>query len=98
MPYYIALLKWTEEGIKNVKESPRRATDLLTNFEKKYGGKVIENYYTFGEYDGVLILESPNDEIIMSFLLEAESKGNFRSMTLKAFPMSEAAKIIEKLS
>jgi uncharacterized protein with GYD domain len=49
------------------------------------------------EYDGVLVLESPNDETIMSFLLEAESKGNFRSMTLKVFPIGEAAKIIEKL-
>src|SRR5919109_145724 len=98
MPYYIALLKWTEEGIKNVKEFPKRAADLLANFEKKYGGKVIGNYYTFGEYDGVLVLEAANDEIIMSFLLEAESKGNFRSMTLKAFSMGEAAKIIEKLS
>ncbi len=48
------------------------------------------------EYDGVLVLESPNDETIMSFLLEAESKGNFRSMTLKASPMSEVAKVIEK--
>jgi uncharacterized protein with GYD domain len=98
MPHYIALLKWTEEGIKNVKESPKCAADLLARFEKEYGGKVIGNYYTFGEYDGVLVLESPNDETIMSFLLEAESKGNFRSMTLKAFPIGEAAKIIEKLS
>jgi uncharacterized protein with GYD domain len=97
MPHYIALLKWTEEGIKNVKESPKRAADLLARFEKEYGGKVIGNYYTFGEYDGVLVLESPNDETIMSFLLEAESKGNFRSMTLKVFPIGEAAKIIEKL-
>ena len=77
MPHYIALLKWTEEGIKNVKESPKRAADLLARFEKEYGGKVIGNYYTFGEYDGVLVLESPNDETIMSFLLESESKGIF---------------------
>ena len=51
MSHYIALLKWTEEGIKNVKESPKRAADLLAHFEKEYGGKVIGNYYTFGEYD-----------------------------------------------
>jgi uncharacterized protein with GYD domain len=78
MPHYVTLLKWTEEEIKIVKESPKRAADLITNFEKRYGGKVVGNYYTFGEYDRVLVLESPNDETIMSFLLEAESKGNFR--------------------
>ena len=55
------------------------------------------NYYTSGEYDVVLVLEAANDEIIVSFLLESESKGNFRSITLKAFPLSEGAKIIEKL-
>lgn len=97
MPHYITLLKWTEEGIKNVKESPKRAADLLTNFEKRYGGKVVGNYYAFGEYDGVLVLESPNDETIMSFLLEAESKGNFRSEAWRAFPMSGANEIIDKM-
>jgi uncharacterized protein with GYD domain len=98
MPHYIILLRWTEQGIRNVKESPKRARDLLTGFEKKGGQKVVGDYYTFGEYDGVLVLEAPNDETIMSFLLDAESQGNFRSVTLKAFPMSEAGKIIKKLS
>lgn len=83
---------------KNVKESPKRAADLLTNFEGKYGGKVIGNYYTFGEYDGILVLEAATDEAIMSFLLEAESKGNFRSTTLKAIPISEAGKIFDKMA
>jgi uncharacterized protein with GYD domain len=47
MPQYVTLLKWTEEEIKIVKESPKRAADLITNFEKRYGGKVVGNYYTF---------------------------------------------------
>ena len=82
---------------KKRKESPKRAADLLTNFEERYGGKVVGNYYTFGEYDGVLVLEAPNDETIMSFLLEAKSKGNFRIKTLRAFPMSGAGEIIDKM-
>jgi uncharacterized protein with GYD domain len=51
-----------------------------------------------GQYDGIVIIEAPSDETIMSIVLGDASKGNFRSMVLKAFPMSEAAKVIEKLS
>ena len=50
-----------------------------------------------GQYDGIVIVEAPNDEIIMSIILGDASKGNFRSMTLKALPMSEVGKIIETL-
>jgi uncharacterized protein with GYD domain len=50
-----------------------------------------------GQYDGVVIVEAPGDETIMSILLSDASKGNFRSVTLKAFPMEEAGKIIERL-
>jgi uncharacterized protein with GYD domain len=51
-----------------------------------------------GQYDGIVIIEAPSDETIMSIVLSDVSKGNFRSVTLKAFPMSEAGKVIEKLS
>ena len=50
-----------------------------------------------GKYDGVVIVEAPSDETIMSIMLGNASKGNFRSMTLKAFPMSETGKIIERV-
>jgi uncharacterized protein with GYD domain len=50
-----------------------------------------------GQYDGVVIVETPSDETTLSILLSDASKGNFHSTTLKAFPLSEAAKIIEKL-
>ena len=50
-----------------------------------------------GQYDGVVIVEAPTDETIMSIMLGNASKGNFHSVTLKAFPMSEAGKIIESI-
>jgi uncharacterized protein with GYD domain len=55
-------------------------------------------YYTLGKHDIVAIVEAPNDDTIASVLYVTGSKGNVRTKTLKAFPMSEAAKIIEKLS
>jgi uncharacterized protein with GYD domain len=54
---------------------------------------IVDDYYTMGQYDGVVIAEAPSDETTISILLGNASKGNFRSMTLKAFPLSEASKI-----
>ena len=96
MSHYIILQNFTEQGIKNVKDSPKRAETFKTIIENK-GGKVIETYYTFGQYDGVSIVEADDDTIIMSSLLSVESQGNARTVTLKAFTYDEAAKLMENL-
>ena len=96
MPHYIILWNWTDQGVRAVKDSPKRLASFKVALEKA-GGKLIGEYYTMGQYDGIVIAEAPNDETIMSILLGDASKGNFRSMTLKAFPMEEAAKVIQKL-
>ena len=51
-----------------------------------------------GQYDGIVVVEAPTDDTIMSIMLSDASKGNFRSVSLGAFPVSEASKIIEKIS
>jgi uncharacterized protein with GYD domain len=96
MPHYVILWNWTDQGIRAVKDSPKRLASFRAELEE-VGGKLVGEYYTMGKYDGVVIVEAPSDETITSILLGDASKGNFRSMTLKAFPMSEAGKIIEKL-
>jgi uncharacterized protein with GYD domain len=97
MSHYIILWKLTDQGIKNIKDSPKRA-EMFKNMIEKVGGRLIDTYYTFGQYDGVSIVEASDDRIIMSSLLSIESQGNARTVTLKAFTISEAAKIIENLS
>jgi uncharacterized protein with GYD domain len=96
MPHYIILWNWTDQGVRAVKDSPKRLASFKVELEQA-GGKLMGEYYTMGQYDGIVIAEAPNDETIMSILLGDASKGNFHSMTLKAFPMEEAAKVIEKL-
>lgn len=96
MPYYIFLVNWTDEGIKNIKDSPKRAAAAREAIEKA-GGKWHGLYYTFGQYDMVLITECPNDEATMFVSLAIGRLGSVRTTTLKAFPEAEAAKIIEKL-
>jgi uncharacterized protein with GYD domain len=96
MPHYVILWNWTDQGIRAVKDSPNRLASFGAQLEK-VGGKLVDEYYTMGKYDGVVIVDAPSDESIMSIMLGNASKGNFRSMTLKAFPISETGRIIERL-
>jgi len=58
---------------------------------------LIGGYYTLGEYDVVIIIEAPNDEIVMSLMLKVGSYGNVRTKTLKAFTAEEGIKVIKDL-
>ena len=95
MPNYISLGNWTEQGIKNVKESPKRA-DAVTALASKLGAK-MQIFYTMGRYDIVALTEAPNDDVAMQLLLEIGKLGNVKTQTLKAWTTSEATKVISKL-
>lgn len=58
---------------------------------------MVGGYYTFGEYDVVIIIEAPSDEIVMSLMLKVGSAGNVRTKTMKAFAAEDAWKIIKNL-
>ena len=96
MSYFVILWNCSEQGIRNVKDSPRRAESFKALFETK-GGKLDGMYYTFGQYNGVSIVEAPDDATLMSILLFIGKQGNARSLTLKAFAYDEATKIVENL-
>ena len=97
MRNYVVLINWAEEGIKNVKDTIKRAKSFEGAIEKA-GGKSLGFYYTIGRYDMVAIVQAPTDEAIASVLFSLGSLGNVRTETLKAFSTDEAANIIEKLS
>ena len=93
MSFYIILWSYTDQGIKNVIESPKRVNIFKSKIEND-GGKLLETYYTFGKYDGVSIVEAPNDEALMSCLLSIGSQGNARTVTLQVFTYEDASKIM----
>ena len=97
MPNYIVLVNWTDQGIKNVKDTVKRVKSFGSALEKT-GCKSLGFYYTIGRYDMVSVIEAPNDEAIASVLFSTGSLGNIRTETLKAFSMAEAANVIDKLS
>jgi uncharacterized protein with GYD domain len=93
---YIMLIRWTDQGIRNIKDTIRR-TDTARSEAEKIGCKIITAYWTFGKYDVVAIMEAPNDGAAMEFELKAGSLGNIRTTTLKAITEEEIAKIVDKL-
>lgn len=95
MPHYISLVNWTEQGIKSVKESPKRI-DAVTAIGNKLGAK-MQLFFTMGEYDLVALTEAPNDETAMQLLLEIGRLGNVRTTTMKAWTPADATKVIAKL-
>lgn len=97
MSHYILLIKWTEQGLSKIKESPERYTSFKESVVKA-GGKLVGAYYTFGKYDVVIIIEAPSDEVVMSLMLKVGSSGNVKSETLKAFTAEEGIRIIKDLS
>ena len=86
---------WTQKGIENVKDSPKRLKQAQELAESL--GGTLTLYYTMGRYDFVTIAEFPDDELCAQFLLDIGRGGNVRTETLKAFTANEATKIIAKL-
>lgn len=93
MPTYISLLKWTEQGIRDVKQSPQRL-DAAKQAISAAGGRMVGFYMVMGEYDLVVISEAPSDEAYSTAILAIASKGNVRSTTLKAYTEEEYRRII----
>jgi len=85
MTTYILLLNWTEQGLRNVRESPKRLDTARKSLEAM-GGSFREFYLTMGEYDMVAICEAPDDAVLARFMLKLGAGGNLRTRTLKAFP------------
>ena len=96
MATFISLLSFTEQGIRGVKESPKRA-DAVKTMAKKMGVTVKEVYWTLGHYDLVVVLEG-DDEAVTSMLLKTGSLGNVRSETLRAFSAAEMGRIVGNIS
>ncbi len=96
MTRYIKLLNWTDQGIKNIKDSPKRL-DAAREAGKKMGVDVREFYLTTGACDMVVIADAKDDETMAKFTLMLGMGGNVRTTTLKAFSEDSYRKIIGAL-
>jgi uncharacterized protein with GYD domain len=96
MATYVSLFTWTEQGIKDYRDTVARvraAEDQMANL----GMKLVNIYWTLGTYDIVAITEAPDEETATAFLLALGAMGNVRTTTLRAFDREEMTSIIGKL-
>jgi uncharacterized protein with GYD domain len=95
MATYVILGNFTEQGIRSVKDSPKRA-QAFKEMAQKLGVTIKDIYYTVGRYDLLAIAEG-TDEAVTSALLSVGALGNVRTQTLRAFSAAEFAKIVGSL-
>ena len=93
MATFITTLQFTEQGIKAVRDTCDRAAAFKAA-AKKMGVKVAGQYWTLGAFDGVIILEAPDEARATAALLHLGSLGNLRTQTARAFDAAEMQKIL----
>ena len=96
MPMFVVLASYSDQGIKNVKQTIKRA-DAFRQMASKAGATVKDVYWTLGSHDVVAICEAPDDETATALSLSIASRGNVRSETLRAFSLDEMKKILGKM-
>ncbi|KQY21523.1 GYD domain-containing protein [Rhizobium sp. Root483D2] len=96
MTTYVMLINWTEQGARNVRDTPKRL-DGAKQLLKDMGGSFTAFYLTMGEYDMVAVCEAPYDAVMARFALSLGMTGNVRTQTLKAFPEAAYRELVSSL-
>ncbi|MCP3474159.1 GYD domain-containing protein [Bradyrhizobium sp. CCGUVB1N3] len=96
MVAYVVLGNFTDQGIRNVKDSPKRA-DAFKEMAKTFGVTVKEIVWTQGRYDFVTLLDAPDEAAAMSLSVSVGALGNVRTETLRAFSAADMTKIVGKM-
>jgi uncharacterized protein with GYD domain len=96
MPTYISLFNFTDQGIRNVRDTVDRY-DRSKELAQKHGVRFEQVYWTVGPYDIVAIAEAPDEESVSAFFLELSSAGNLRTTTLRAYDREEMSSILQRL-
>lgn len=96
MATYIVLTTFTEQGIRGIKETTKRA-DAVKEAARKFGVTAKEFYWTLGTYDVVVVFEAPDDASMTALGLAIGALGNVRTQTMRAFSRDEMNGILAKL-
>lgn len=97
MPAYIVLCQFTEQGVRAVKDTTKRA-DAFKAMAQKAGATVKDLYWTLGQYDLVTVMEAPDDVTATAILLSVGSLGNIRTQALRAFSAEEMGRVLGKMA
>lgn len=97
MATYITLASFTDQGIRTVKDTTKRA-QAVKELARRFGAEMTTIYWTLGQYDMVAIINAPDDESATAFGLSIGAAGNVRTQTLRAFPKDEMDAILARLA
>ena len=95
MARYVTLIRFTEQGAKNIKKSTSRA-HAFDRLAEKTGVKIVGQYWTMGRYDGVLIIDADTEQHALHMLTELAAAGNVRTETMQAFIDKEFDAFVQK--
>lgn len=95
MATYIALLQYTDQGIRNVKDTITRAA-AAKEVAAKMGVKFTELFWTLGQYDLAILAEAPDEETMTAVMLKLSALGNVKSQTMRAFRSKEMEALLKK--
>jgi|SRR5215211_2183592 len=96
MASYVCLIQFTDQGIRDIQDTVNRGDAAIAE-AKKMGMQIVEEYWTMGAYDAVVIMEAPDDETMSAFILKMGSLGNVKGQTLRAFRRNEMEGILAKM-
>jgi len=95
-PTYVMLVNFTDQGIRNVKDTANRASNYK-ELAAKLGCTVKENYWTQGQYDVVSIVDAPDEASMTALAMSVGKLGYIRTQTLRAYSAAELAPIMDKV-
>lgn len=93
MPTYVVLYRFTDQGLKSIKDTVKRAREVRAENEKR-GFKVLGMYWTQGRYDLVAVMDAPSEEAMLAGLFNIAEAGNVHSETLRAYSDAEMEKAL----
>ncbi len=96
MAMYVSLIQFTDQGIRNVKDTIKRSEGAIAEAEKM-GMKITDAFWTMGAYDVVVLFDAPDDETVSAFSLKIGSLGNVKTQTMRAFGKEEMESILAKV-
>jgi len=96
MATYVLLTKFTDQGIRSAKDSPKRA-EAFKKMAETFGATVRELFWTQGRYDIVAIVEAPDEMSVTALNLSISALGNVRTESLRAFSAAEMMTIVSKM-
>jgi uncharacterized protein with GYD domain len=95
MAHFVMLGRWTAEGVKDFDDTVERSEQADTLLGTM-GGRLVGIWWTLGKQDFVAVIQAPDDETAMAFVLKLGAQGNIETTTMRAFDAAEMKAVLAK--